>query len=210
MVGVATKKDFFLVSIIGIVFGGLLIPVLENVRPPFWQLNLTNAIYLIAAFFVFANFALLVAGLLGKRLPSLWEFAKYGAAGSMNAVLDVGVLNLFSIIFHVFSGPLILLFNGISISLAVTNAYFWNKLWAFKKAEGGSVFNLKEFYKFIGATVLSILGGSLIVYFLTTIVGSPTGISPEIWENISKLISIPPIVAWNFIAYKFFVFKRNY
>lgn len=207
MFGVAAKKDFFLVSIIGIIFGGLLIPILENIRPPFWQLNPANVAYLIVGFFFFANFALLVAGLLGTKFPSLWEFAKYGAAGSMNAVLDVGVLNLLSMAFNVFAGPLIILFNGISIALAVTNAYFWNKLWAFKKTEQSSVFNLGEFYKFIAATILSILGGSLIVYLLTTIIGPPAGISPGIWENISKLISVPPVVAWNFVAYKFFVFK---
>ncbi len=206
MVSVAAKKDFFLVSIIGALFGLLLIPILENIQPPFWEFNLLNAFALVIGFFLFANFALMIGGLLGAKISSLWQFAKFGAGGALSAAIDIGILNLFSLIFQIFSGPWIILFNGTSIAFAMTNSYLWNKLWTFKK-DGSSVFQMKEYSKFIGATLGSLIMGSAIVYVLTTIVGPPPNISMEIWENIAKLTSIPPVVAWNFIAYKFFVFK---
>lgn len=207
MIGLATKRDFFLVSIIGILFGLLLIPILENIKPAFWDLNFINVFLLVAGFFIFANLSLAVAGLLGKKHYALWQFAKYGAGGALSAMLDMGLLNLLSLIFNIFSGPLIIVLNSFSIYAAMTNSYFWNKLWAFKK-EGGGIFNLREYLKFIGVTLGSLVIGSLMVYFTTTHISAPAGISEQLWENIAKLISIPFVVAWNFVLYKFVIFKQ--
>ena len=206
MLGLATKKDFLLVSIVGLLFGALLIPILENIRPPHWELNLLSAASLISGFGLFANIALIIGGLIGKKFPPFWQFTKFGASGALNAALDIGILNLLSFIFQVFSGPLIIIFNATSLVIAMTNSYLWNKMWAFKK-DGSSMFQVREYFKFAGVTLGSVIFGSAVVYFLTTIIGAPQNISPEVWENIAKLASVPPIVAWNFFAYKFLVFK---
>lgn len=206
MIGVAVKKDFLLVSIVGLLFGTFLIPILENIKPPQWELTFLSAASLIVGFCLFANFALMIGGLLGKKFPPLWQFTKFGAGGALNAAIDIGLLNLLSLVFQIFSGPLIILFNGISLAIALTNSYLWNKLWTFKK-DDSSVFRVGEYFKFVGATLGSVVMGSAIVYFLTTVTGAPQNISPAIWENIAKLASVPPIVAWNFFAYKFLVFK---
>lgn len=206
MIGLANKKDFLLVSIVGLLFGVFLIPILENIRPPHWELNLLSAAMLIAGFCVFSNIALMIGGLIGKKFPPFWQFTKFGAGGALNAAIDIGLLNLLSLIFQIFSGPLIILFNAISLAIAMTNSYLWNKLWTFKKNDA-SVFQWAEYFKFSGVTLGSVIFGSAVVYFLTTVIGAPQNISPEVWENIAKLASVPPIVAWNFIAYKFFVFK---
>ena len=96
MFGLAVKKDFLLVSIIGALFGLFSIPVLENIKPPGWELNLPRGLFLVLGFFVFANFCLSVAAILGKKYPNLWQFAKYGAAGALSATIDIGLLNLLS------------------------------------------------------------------------------------------------------------------
>jgi len=207
MRGLATKKDLLLVSIVGLLFGLAVIPVLENIDPAFWELNFKNVVLVIGGFFVFANFALWIAGLLAKKWIALWQFAKFGAGGSLSAAFDIGTLNLLSLIFQIFSGPLILVFNAISIFLATTNSYFWNKLWAFKKIEGGKIFDLREYLKFIGVILGSLIIGATIVFILTTYVSHPN-ISNQVWENIAKLISIPPVVAWNFIFFKYVIFKK--
>jgi putative flippase GtrA len=205
MIGLATKKDFFLVSIIGVLFGSLVIPVLQNIRPAFWQLNFTNAAATIIGFLIFANVAMAIAGLIGKKFPSLFQFAKFSASGSLNAALDIGLFNLLSYIFQVFSGPLLALFNGIVVFIAFNNSYFWNKLWVFK-ADG--TINIYEYLKFAAATLVGLILGTSIVYYITTFVSAPTGISPQIWENVAKAISIPLVVASNFSLYKFVVFKK--
>lgn len=205
MPSVATKKDFYLVSIIGLIFGAFALPILENLKPPQWELTLATAVTVIIGFFLFANFAMWIAGLIGRRYSGMFQFAKYGAAGALSAFIDLGILNIFSLIFKVYSGPLILIFNSIGFLIATTNAYFWNRLWVFKKE--GEQPNLKEYTRFICVTFTGLLLNTGIVYFLTSIVGAPEGMSEPVWENIAKFGAIIPNVMWNFIGYKFIIFK---
>ncbi len=205
MLGVATKKDHFLVSIVGLLFGILSLPILENIKPPQWELTFLSAAVVIAGFFIFANFSMWVAGLIGLRSPALFQFAKYGAAGALSAFIDLGILNLFSLIFKIYSGPAILVFNAISFLVATTNAYFWNKFWAFKK--DGDRPNVKEYAKFICVTLTGLAINTAIVFFMTTVVGAPEGVSEPVWENVAKFSAVIPNVMWNFVGYKFFIFK---
>lgn len=205
MAGLATKKDYILVSIVGLLFGTLSLPILENIKPPQWELTFGNAALVIIGFFLFANLAMWIAGLIGTRSLAIFQFAKYGAAGSLSAFIDLGVLNLFSLIFQIFAGPVLIIFNSISFLAAVTNAYFWNKFWAFKK-EGGNP-NVKEYFKFIGVTLVGLVINTSVVFLLTTILGAPENISEPLWENIAKLSATVPNVMWNFVGYKFLIFK---
>lgn len=205
MLGIASKKDFFLVSIIGVLFGLLAIPILENIKIPGWELTFKTTIFLAGGFFLFANFALAVAGLIGKKLPGVFQFAKYAATGSLNAFTDLGILNFLSLAFQIFSGPFLVIFNTISFGTAVTNSYFWNRYWAFKK--DGVKATAKEFFMFVVVTFSGIIINSVILYLLTTTYGAPPSISVELWENIAKSVAAPISILWNFIGYKFFVFK---
>lgn len=205
MIGLATKKDFLLVSVIGALFGFSLLPILENIKPPQWELNFYTGTVLIIGFSLFANVALFTGSLIGKKNPAFWQFTKFGASGASNAALDIGILNLLSFIFQVFSGPLLAAFNAIALFLAFNNSYFWNKLWVFEK--DGAV-NFKEYLKFAAATMVGLVIGTATVYLITTFVIPPTGISPQIWENIAKGISLPLVITANFTLYKFVVFKK--
>ncbi|MBI2024996.1 MAG: GtrA family protein [Candidatus Harrisonbacteria bacterium] len=205
MIGVASKKDFLLVSIIGIIFGAFAIPILENINPSGWRLTFVSAAILIGGFFIFANFAIFIAGLIGKKIPSLFQFAKYAATGAMNSFTDLGLFNWLTMIFQIFSGPLIIVINTISFSIAVTNSYFWNNLWAFKR-EGGKL-SIAEFGKFLGVTIGGVILNNLIVYVVTTVIGAPDEVTPQLWENAAKLFGVPVAIMWNFFGYKYFVFK---
>lgn len=205
MFGLAKKKDFLLVSIIGIIFGTFAIPILENIKPAFWHLDFRNALILIAAFTIFANISLGIGSLVGKKFPPFWQFTRFGASGSLNAALDIGILNLLSLIFQVFSGPILMLFNAIALFFAFNNSYFWNKFWVFQNGTG---IDFKEYFKFAAATMVGLVIGSATVYLITTFLTAPAGITPQIWENIAKGISIPLVITVNFTLYKFVVFKK--
>ncbi len=204
MVSLATKKDFVIVSVIGILFGLLLLPVLENIQPPQWELNFRNAAFLVTGFFIFANFALWVGGLLGAKLPAVWQFVKFGAVGSLNATLDFGILNLLSLIFKVYSGALLVVFNIISIGLAIINSYSLNKFWTFRNH---SAVKATEVTRFLLVSALTIFLNSTIVYVLTTTFGAPAEISEPVWENIAKIIAVPITLVVNFFGLKYVVFK---
>ncbi len=205
MLGLATKKDYKLVSVIGILFGALSLPILANLKLARLPLTPGSATLTVVGFFVFANFAMWIASLIGSKFPALFQFAKYAAAGALSAFIDLGVLNSFSLIFKIYSGPSLLIFNAISFLTATTNAYFWNKLWAFKK-DGGRP-SWREYLKFICITLTGLLINTAIVFFMTSVVGAPAGVSAAIWENVAKASAVIPNVMWNFVGYKFFIFK---
>lgn len=204
MNNLARSRDYQIVSYVGVLFGLLLLPILENTRPAFWSFTFVNSISIVLGFLAFANFALFVGGWLGARWAALWQFVKYSAGGSLNALLDIGILNLFSAIFKVYSGGLLVVFNVIALLAALTNSFLLNKFWAFKNS---TAFNWREFGRFLGVNVVTVVVNSAMIYFLTTIIGAPETISEPVWENIAKLIATPIIIIINFVGYKFIVFK---
>lgn len=201
----ATRKDYFIVTAIGLGFGLLLLPVLENITPPRWELTFGNASILILGFGIFANIALTIGAWLGHRWFFIWQFVKFGAVGSANALLDFGILNLLSLIFKIYAGPGIAVFNIISGSIAITNSYLLNKYWAFQQRRA---FRVYELSRFLGVTLVNVGINTAMVYFLTTVIGAPESISPPLWENISKLIAVPVTLVLNFLGYKYFVFQK--
>lgn len=201
----AKNKDYLLVSIIGICFGLLLIPVFQNIQPTFWHLSLANAVGLAVTFGIFANVALSAASYLGHSWPGIWQFAKYAAVGSFNSLLDLGILNFLSYIFQIYRGPTLILFNTISFLISVSNSYFWNKFWSFKSSTS---IGWLEYVKFILATFGGIIINNIIVYFVT--LRTPAGFSLPLWENAAKLIAVAPTLLWNFFSYKLFVFRTHH
>lgn len=199
-----SSKDFVLVSIIGVGFGLLLIPIFQNIQPAFWQLTLVNAVGLAVSFGLFANFSLYVASLLSHSWPAIWQFAKYAAVGSFNSLLDLGILNFLSHIFQVYRGPTLILFNTISFLISVSNSYFWNKFWSFKSS---TPLGWLEYVKFVLATLGGLIINNILVYFIT--LSTPEGFSLPVWENVAKLIAVPPTLLWNFFSYRLFIFKHN-
>lgn len=201
----STKKDHLIVSAIALISAILAMPILANTKAAFWSFSFVNISAFFAGSLALFNVALWISGLIGVEYPGFFQFAKYGATGAMNALVDIGIFNLESMVFRVYSGPLVILFNVISFSISVTNAYFWSNHWVFKRDGAKPAFG--EFLKFLGVTVSGLAVNTALVYILTTTIGSPAGISDQVWENIAKLIGIPISVLWNFFGYRIFVFK---
>ncbi|PIP92113.1 hypothetical protein COW77_01700, partial [Candidatus Wolfebacteria bacterium CG18_big_fil_WC_8_21_14_2_50_39_7] len=87
----------------------------------------------------------------------------------------------------------------------VINSYFWNKHWTFGVSDSA---NIKEFSQFMAVSLvgfaINVGAASLLVNFI----GSPESISPERWANIGALSATIISLVWNFVGYKFIVFKR--
>ncbi|OGY66768.1 MAG: hypothetical protein A3I24_04605 [Candidatus Harrisonbacteria bacterium RIFCSPLOWO2_02_FULL_41_13b] len=202
----ATKKDYWIASMIGGGFSLLIIPILENIKPGFWVLSLNNVFLLFISFVILANIALFIGSILGSAFHFFWQFTKFSAVGSLNAVLDFGLFNLLSFIFKVYSGPMLAVFNIFSVAIAMTNSYLMNKFWSFQSQ--GPV-TKKEFTRFFFVSLITISVNTLVVYLLTTSVSAPGGLSKEVWENIAKLVAVPVTLIFNFCGYKFIVFKED-
>lgn len=197
------KKDFKFVTIIGALVGILVQPMIQNLIS---ELNIYLRIGVFFGFFFLAPFALFIAYLLGKIIPVLYQFAKFSAVGTLNSFIDFGVLNLLIFLTNIAVGWWFTIFKAISFLCATTNSYFWNRYWTFESNTKPKVDEAAKFYS------IAIIGGFLNVSVASYIVNGvtrPEFISVNLWANIAALCGIFSALIWNFIGYKFLVFKKN-
>ena len=133
------------------------------------------------------------------------QFSKFVVIGFINTALDFAILNLLMWWTGIYSGSWIILLNIVSFSIAVFNSYFWNKYWTFRDKDK---IGAKEFFQFIVVTLGGLVINSGIVYIITTLISPLFGLSPELWANLAKGAATGVSLIWNFIGYKFFVFKK--
>ncbi|MDP3014962.1 MAG: GtrA family protein [bacterium] len=200
-----TKKDYLLISIIGFLFGLLLLPILSNINIPFFTVNLKSAFLIVIVFTVFANLALWLVSLLSRFIPVLLQIAKFAAVGGLNTLLDLGVLNVLILISGIAAGYWYPVFKGISFVIANINSYFWNKHWTFGVSDSA---NIKEFSQFLTVSIIGFGINISAASLMVNIIGAPENISLERWANIGALSATMISLIWNFIGYKFFVFKK--
>jgi putative flippase GtrA len=147
-----------------------------------------------------------VTWLLGKRFLWIFQMAKYLLIGVLATIADLGVLNLLMWISGVATGVSFSAFKGISFVMATTAKYFGDKFWAFEKTERAGMG--KEFSQFFIVTLiglgLNVGAASLVV----NVIGSQFGMSEKLWANVGGIAAAFAVTAWNFIGYKFFVFKK--
>jgi putative flippase GtrA len=153
-----------------------------------------------------AAFGIAVGYYLSKIRPFFFQLAKFGLIGVANTVVDLGIYNLFIYISDVSTGYLIVVFKSFSVLAAIINSYVWNKFWSFEKKE---THNLgEEFTQFLMVSLVGLLLNVGITAFVVNIIGAPAGINDKAWANIGGLTASILVLTWNFIGYKFFVFKK--
>ena len=95
--------------------------------------------------------------------------------------------------------------------------YFWNKLWVFSaKVENAAAhINPQEathsffadFPKYLLISIGGLLINTVILTFMTTFIHPLFAITPAAWLNIAKIVAIAAALIWNFLGYKFVVFR---
>ncbi len=198
----STKKDLKISLFVGIIAGTMMLPTLYNLGV---HLSWKTAAAAVFGLTIFTPFGYLIAYWLSRWWPVMLQFVKFGIVGGLNAMIDLGVLNL--LIY--FSGNAVgfwySVFKSTSFIAAVMNSYFWNKYWTFK-SEGGAA--KVEFFKFFLVNLftfaLNVGSASILVNFI----GAPAGFSPELWANIGAVSAVFISLFINFLGMKFVVFKK--
>lgn len=153
------------------------------------------------------------------------QAGKFVIVGVLNTLIDFGVLNIlvflgFTAAFA-FLGQEFLIANIISVAVAMINSFVLNKQWTFRSEEGRIYLEILKFltvtiigmfvihqlifsffyYRFHGITDLAVW----IIHFLRlNSIFSDTFVV----LNFAKVIAIVGSFIWNFLGYKFFVFKK--
>ena len=147
-----------------------------------------------------------VGAFLSKVRPFFFQLAKFGLIGVANTVVDLGIYNLFIYMSDVSSGYLIVVFKSFSVMAAIVNSYVWNKFWSFEKKETHGIG--EEFTQFLMVSLVGLLLNVGITAFVVNVIGAPAGVAEKTWANIGGLAASILVLTWNFIGYKFFVFKK--
>ena len=200
------KRDYFLISFIGISFALFSIPIIKNVQQNI-QIDFLIISYLILFFLALSNLGFWIASLLAKKIPVILQVAKFAAVGAFNTFLDWGVVNLLIALTGIAAGIFFSVFAGIGFIVANVGSFFWNKYWTFTSSEDGKPKqgNITQFF------IVSIIGFGVKVGAASLIVngiGAAGNFTEEQWANIGNVTGTIFSMIWNFIGYKFWVFKK--
>ncbi len=200
-----TKKDIFFAGVNGSVFG-LLLPV---VMKSFNVSNQPPYLLMVAFFTILAIIGVLVGYILAKKIkPFFFQLTKFGATGAANFAVDIGILALLVIIFYPHGDiPTVsfAIFKTISFISATVNSYIWNKYWSFQDKESSDI--LQEFGKFVLVSVIGLILNVIVATIVKTL-NKFTGLDPKTWAAISAMVASVAVLTWNFVGYKFLVFKK--
>ncbi len=151
-------------------------------------------------FFYFLSFLKI-----NKKNKSLWQISKFAEIGVLNTFVDWGVLNILMLLTGIIVGPYYLVFKGFSASLAIVNSYIFNKVWVFEKTDKKT---LKEFSIFLIVSAIGVLINIFIAHLIVDVFGPHFGIKGQLWSNIGAFFATFFSMIWNFVGYKFVVFKK--
>lgn len=197
-----TPRDLFFAAINGTLIGILAPFIFTNlaVKLPVPIIIFIPALALLSAIGVSVGY------LLSKIRPFFYQLSKFGLIGVTNAVIDLGIYNFLIFMSDVSSGFPIIAFKSFSVFIAIINSYIWNKFWSFGKKETSNVKG--EFTQFFLVSLIGLLLNVSITAFIVNVIGAPAGVTEKVWANVGGLTASILVLTWNFIGYKFFVFKK--
>ncbi|MFH1036594.1 MAG: GtrA family protein [Patescibacteria group bacterium] len=197
------KTDVILALITGEGVAWLFIWLIKN--SPNFSLPVLDWI-LPVLFPILAVLGIWIAYLLGKRFLFVYQLAKFLLIGAAFAIFDLIILNILMEEFGISKdgGLKYSLFVTVSFIIATSVKYVADKYWAFEKKESamGSEF-LKFFLITVVSGVIQVGVASLAFKLLSSV-----GMTDIVLGNIGKILGIIVASAFNFVCYKFIVFKK--
>lgn len=214
-----TRKDYVFGVLSGLLIGLLFLPILKAAKPDLYD---KFAVLVVPFFLIGTPAGLVVASIISKKISIIWQIAKFGVIGVLNTLVDIGSLALITFLLRSSSGldpkKELLVVSGIAITVysiykAITfiianiNSYFWNKYWTFNQNPEKKTH--AQFLQFFAVSIV----GFIINVLVASIIFKTLGTFSMFTEDQQGLLgaaagSIVGLV-WNFIGYKFIVFKEK-
>ena len=136
-------------------------------------------------------------------MPSLQlkeQAIRFGLVGSVNTLIDFGVLNALLLLFSRTDAVAMLLCNAVAFLCANLNSYFANRSWTFP---GQTEASLAELGAFFCIAVVGLLINSLVLWLLTN------GLPPSLlFINLAKAGATGISMVWNFYGYRLLLTRQ--
>jgi putative flippase GtrA len=134
------------------------------------------------------------------------KYAQFSLVGISNALVDVGVLNLFLLFWPTRSPELLVVYNVVALGLANVNSYLWNTLWTFRDQ---ATHDAKQVGMFTAQGLLNVGVSNLLLWLTANGLRAYTDLSPLISGNVAKGVSMVVASTMSFLFLRFFVFERK-
>ncbi|OGZ31699.1 MAG: hypothetical protein A3H02_01380 [Candidatus Niyogibacteria bacterium RIFCSPLOWO2_12_FULL_41_13] len=205
------NRDYILSIIAGFFTALFVIVILKSLNYSFPA----NPIYFLAILPILWLAAIIVSKYIGRYLPWFYQLAKFSITGFLNTSIDFVILNFLMAATGIAFGFWFSVFKAGSFLVANINSYFWNQYWSFGGKKDEKKISLKELFSFqtkeyyryflisIGAIFVNVGVASLIV----NVISPQFGASPQVWANVGAVVGAVFQLVWNFVGYKFIVFK---
>lgn len=140
------------------------------------------------------------------QLRAIRQFAKFCLIGASSAVIDVGLLNVFTHLLHWHW----ILAQVVSFSLAVTNGFTWNSLWTFRGVNTDpSKTRYAKFYATnVAGLLLNLFVMKAVMFAMSGQLINPSNPDP-LQLNVAKAVAIVVVSVWNFAASKYWTFRQS-
>ncbi len=133
------------------------------------------------------------------------QIYRFAIVGLLNTVIDFAVFNLLIIVSGVRSGPGLILINITAVFLAIVNSYILNRTWTFKSSNPNYAAQLPRFL-IASLTGMFINIATIGLFSLLLLPGTnPSYLALNGIKLLAALLS----ASWNFISYRYWVFKKH-
>ncbi len=207
-----SKKDIIFSLICGELTSWFLIFVIKNPYVEEFRglAKIESLIWILPVLFpIIFVLGVLIGKAISKFIKVIFQIVKFLEIGVLNTFIDIGILNLLVWLSGITVGFGLTPLNTASFLCAATNSYYWNKFWTFSASTEDSQEQGKR-GKFLQFLLISVIGWGIntgIVVLGTTFLAPMASLSSGAWMNVMKLIATFIAMIWNFIGYKFIVFK---
>ena len=135
------------------------------------------------------------------------RFSKLTVVGLSNAVVDLGILNLFLWLASTRDPSVLALYNGVALVLANVNSYFWNTRWTFRGRAKRR--DRRQRVLFTLQALFNICVSNGLFFLLVRPVLVYTEVPAYLAGNVAKLVSIAVASTLSFFLMRYLVFSRT-
>ena len=121
-------------------------------------------------------------------------------------MVDLKIFELLVFAFSLVNPVVILITKSVSFIISTLVKFWGNKHWTFQKHEKEDI--KKEAVQFFIITLLGTIIDVAVFYYATKVLGSHVALPEASWTKLSVIIAALASAIFNFLGYKFFVFKK--